>query len=251
MSDSDSTSSSPDTTTSSTDDLNLYFYHPSTALAITCSILYLTLSLWHGHINFVSSRHVSQKHRYTIPLFVACLISTAGWAVRIISIHELSSVPLYAISASFIVTSPIFVCATLYLLLKHLIHTTLPSENRLQVFFRISPPCLGRVFITSDIFSFLTQCSGSGIASSGNWEGDLKTVGTNVLLFGLCLQLATFSAFLLMLGMFERRVKAHKEIGLNPCVRRVVKGTWTAGFFVQVSQECCHLSQLYRKWLTL
>jgi len=101
---------------------------------------------------------------------VAALISTAGWVVRIVSIHNDSSIPVYAVSASYIVISPIFVCATLYLLLTRLIHTSIP-EGRGQVFLGISPRRLGRVFITSDIFSFLTQCSGSGTASSGNWEG--------------------------------------------------------------------------------
>ncbi|ETI26129.1 hypothetical protein G647_02906 [Cladophialophora carrionii CBS 160.54] len=233
---SNSTSSSND---SSSDDLdlNLYFYSPSTAAAVVFSVLYATLALWHGYINFISTRrHAAggQKHKYTIPLFVACVISTAGWAVRIASINNVSSIPLYAVSASYIVISPIFVCATLYLLLTRLIRWSLPSGGDLQIFLGISPRWIGRIFITSDVFSFLTQCSGSGIASSGNWEGNLKTVGTNVLLVGLCLQLATFTVFLAVLWMFGRRAARTKEAGLDPSVRKVVFGVWLAGFFVQV-----------------
>jgi hypothetical protein len=233
---SNTTSTSND---SSTDDLNLYFYSPSTAVAVVFSVLYASLALWHGYINFICTRHVGQKHKYTIPLFVACVVSTAGWAVRIASIYNVSSIPLYAVSASYIVISPIFVCATLYLLITHLIRTTLPSQGDGQIFFGISPRWIGRIFITSDIFSFLTQCSGSGIASSGNWEGNLKTVGTNVLLVGLCLQLATFSVFLVVLWMFGQRAMRSKEVGLDPCVKKVVFGVWIAGFFVQVSVVSC------------
>ncbi|OCT49005.1 putative RTA1 domain protein [Cladophialophora carrionii] len=234
-----SNSTSPSNDSSSDDlDLNLYFYSPSTAAAVVFSVLYATLALWHGYINFISTRrHAAggQKHKYTIPLFVACVISTAGWAVRIASIDNVSSIPLYAVSASYIVISPIFVCATLYLLLTRLIRWSLPSEGDLQIFLGISPRWIGRIFITSDVFSFLTQCSGSGIASSGNWEGNLKTVGTNVLLVGLCLQLATFTVFLAVLWMFGRRVASTKEAaGLDPCVKKVVFGVWLAGFFVQV-----------------
>ncbi|KIW23461.1 uncharacterized protein PV07_11655 [Cladophialophora immunda] len=220
-------------------DLNLYFYSPSTAAAVIFSVLYFLLTLWHGYTNFIATRRATYKHKYTIPLFVACVISTAGWSIRIASIHNLASIPLYAVSASYIVISPIFVCATLYLLLTRLIRTTLPAadhndNNNQQVFFRIPPRWLGRIFITSDIFSFLTQCSGSGIASSGNWEGDLKTVGTNVLLVGLSLQLATFSVFLVVLGKYVKRVSRDKDAGLNPRVRKVVWAVWIAGFWVQV-----------------
>lgn len=239
MSHNNSTSGNTSSSTSD-DDLNLYFYSPSTALAVVFSVLYLLLTLTHGYIKFVATRHVPLKHKYTIPLSIAAIISTAGWSVRIASIHNLSSIPLYAVSASYIVISPIFVCATLYLLLTRLIRASLPEENGAQRFFGISPRWLGRVFITSDVFSFLTQCSGSGIASSGNWEGDLKDVGTNVLLVGLALQLATFTAFLGMSGCFVRRVKivhggkGGQSSGLEPGVQVVVRGVWGAGAFVQV-----------------
>lgn len=215
------------------EELDLYFYKPSTALASVFAALYLFLTLYHFYLCFVYARTQSIKHKYTIPLFVAALISTAGWGVRIASIHQKDSIPLYAVSASYVVISPIFVCATLYLLLTRLIRTTLP-EGPAQVFFRISSRWLGRIFITSDVFSFLTQCSGSGIASSGNWEGDLKEVGTNVLLVGLALQLATFSVFLFVLATFVRRVNKSSDSGFNPRVKKVILGVWIAGAFVQV-----------------
>ncbi|OAP63301.1 hypothetical protein AYL99_02528 [Fonsecaea erecta] len=227
----------------SNSDQNLYFYSPSTAAAVVFSVLYFLLTVWHGYLNFVVAtrrrhRHhhhnhtARDKHKYTIPLFVACVISTAGWSVRNASIHNLASIPLYAVSASYIVISPIFVCATLYLLLTRLIRTTLPTHQ--QVFFRVPPHWLGRVFITLDVISFLTQCSGSGIASSGNWEGNLKTVGTNVLLVGLSLQLATFSVFLVFFGSFVKRVSWCKETAFDCGARKVVWAIWIAGFWVQV-----------------
>ncbi|KIY03515.1 uncharacterized protein Z520_00206 [Fonsecaea multimorphosa CBS 102226] len=231
-------------TSTSDSDLNLYFYTPSTAAAVIFSVLYFLLTLWHGYINFIATRRLAYKHKYTIPLFVACVISTAGWSIRNASIHNLSSIPLYAVSASYIVISPIFVCASLYLLLTRLIRTNLTADKQ-QVLFHIPPRWLSRVFITSDVFSFLTQCSGSGIASSGNWEGDLKTVGTNVLLVGLSLQLATFTVFLVVLGKFVTRARVSSSCrakdagaadagGLDPSVRKVVWAVWIAGFWVQV-----------------
>ncbi|KAJ9610403.1 hypothetical protein H2200_005180 [Cladophialophora chaetospira] len=227
-------SNSTSNSTTSDEDLNIYFYDPSTPAAVVFSVLYAILTLWHAYINFIFGRSVVHKHKYTIPLFVACVISTAGWVIRIVSVNNTSSIPLYATSASYIVISPIFVCATLYLLVTRLIRTTLPEDDKQQVFLGVRPRWLGRLFITSDISSFLTQGAGSGIASSGNWEGNLKTVGTNVLLVGLSLQLATFTVFLVVLGTFQRRVRRSKDVDMSSNVNRVLKGVWIAGFFVQV-----------------
>ena len=221
------------------DDLNLYFYGPSTAAAVIFTILYFSLALYHFYLCFIYSRKQPLRHKYTIPLFVAGVVSTAGYAIRIASIKSLDSVSLYATSASYVVISPIFICATLYLLLTRLIRFNLP-EGPAQVFLRISPRWLGRIFITSDICSFLTQCSGSGIASSGNWEGDLNDVGTNVLLVGLALQLATFSTFLFILWRFIQRVKQTPDAEFSPNAKKVIQGAWIAGVFVQVWNPRIH-----------
>ncbi|KIW12589.1 hypothetical protein PV08_09867 [Exophiala spinifera] len=226
-------SSSNNQTASSSDDPHLYFYSPSTPAAVVFSILYLLLTLWHFSLNFIVARHCLVKHKYTIPLFIAALISTAGWVVRILSVRNDTSIPLYAVSSSYIVISPIFVCASLYLLLTRLIRATLPNGPA-QSFFRIRPSWLGRVFITSDVFSFLTQCSGSGIASSGNWEGNMKDIGTNVLLVGLALQLATFTVFLVVMARFVRRVNRRQDTGFETGVKKVIVGASIASGFVQI-----------------
>jgi hypothetical protein len=226
-------SASPSTSSSS--DLNLYFYHPSSAAAIVFTAIYTLLCAWHLTINTIVARRAPNKHKYTIPLSVASLISTAGWGVRIASVKQVDSIPLYAISASYIVISPIFVCATLYLLLTRLIAA---SKARQSVLLGVSTRWLGRGFIVSDVCSFLTQCSGSGIASSGNWEGNLKTVGTDVLLVGLSLQLATFSVFLVVLWRFG--VRARDSGGLGWPEKKVIRATWIAGVLVQVSLTLVH-----------
>jgi len=220
-----------------TTDTNLYFYSPSIAAAIVASILYAVLAGFHFYLCIIYARRQPVKHRHTIPLFVAALISTVGWSTRIASASNTSNIPLYAVSSSYIVISPIFVCATLYLLLSRLIRLGLPEGGRQQVFFHIPPRWLGRIFIMSDIFSFLTQCSGSGIASSGNWEGNTKDIGIRVLLVGLALQLATFTVFLTLMWRYVCRVRASVATGFHPSVKKVILGVWVAGAFVEVCQR--------------
>lgn len=113
------------------------------------------------------------------------------------------------------------------------------------------------------MLSFLCQGAGSAIAASGGWTGSQKTLGTNVLIFGLAAQLATFTMYMVVLGLFCRRVgsghvegigndrdsprrasfsheherskEASREFGFNPLVKQVVKGMWIASVLVEVS----------------
>lgn len=212
---------------------NIYPYNPSLAAAIVFTALNGIWTLYHGYQCFWLPRTRTYKHRYTIPLFVAGLLSFGGYLVRIFNVDELDSVALYAVSASYIVIAPIFVCATLYLLLKYLITLCLP-QGRVQYIFGLSPRWLGRIFITSDVTSFLTQCSGSALASSGNWEGNTKDIGVNILLVGLALQLATFTFYLSFLWRFVSVAKREPGAVLDHDVRKVLLGVWVASAFVQV-----------------
>lgn len=68
-----------------------------------------------------------------------------------------------------------------------------------------------KIFVCCDIFSFLIQASGSGIAASDNWSGDAATIGEYVLLAGLATQVATFLFFMAILIKFHMKVKHEGE----------------------------------------
>lgn len=74
-----------------------------------------------------------------------------------------------------------------------------PTRHRI---FFIPAHLITRTFVGFDILSFLIQASGTSIASSGNWEGSEAKVGTNVLIGGLGLQVATFVWFLAIVARF-------------------------------------------------
>jgi hypothetical protein len=215
---------------------NIYGYNASLPAAILYSVLnsvllfaHSYLSLWHPCRN-PSIRH---KHRYTIPLFVASIFATAGYSIRCSSVQNSSSIGLYAASSSYVVLSPIFVCATLYWQLKYNILLLLPPGPQQRIF-GLNPLWLGRIFITSDVLSFLTQGAGSGIASSGNWEGSQKDIGEGVLIGGLTLQLLTFSTYLVFLFRMVHRVHTSPGLSFPYGMRQVLTGVFIASAFVQV-----------------
>lgn len=106
----------------------------------------------------------------------------------------------YAVSSSLIVMAPLLIAAACYICLGRLIICVLPrGEERLL---GLNPIWITRIFVTSDAFSFLIQASGSGVASSQNWDG--KT-GLNMLIAGLALQLVTNIVFMTLTAAYLRR----------------------------------------------
>lgn len=222
------------------------------------SVLYGALIPYHFYLAIYKPhirKSVSQKHSYTIPLFISCVLSTIGFSIRTISTapSNRASISLYTLSQVFIIIAPIFACATLYLLIAQLIDLCLPPGKD-RVFLGINPRWLGRIFITSDILSFLLQGAGSAIAAGGDWQGPKKDAGTNVLTIGLAAQLATFTLYLLILALFCYRVQSghesnrqeeqtrvkdnrtvRRDFGFNPLVKQVVKGVWIASILIHVS----------------
>jgi RTA1 like protein len=216
--------------------LDLYTYDPSAAAAILFTVLYSLFIGPHFLLSCCRCRSGPIKHRYTLCLLIAAIIFTAGYSIRIASIQvkNRGNISLYATSSSLIVISPIFVCATLYLLLARLIQVYLPLRN--QTFFNVSPRLLGKLFILSDATSFMTQGAGSAIAASGNWEGSSETAGIDVLLVGLALQLSTFTFFLVVVWQFVCRVRMVEEGSFEPNLKKMLRGVFIAAIFVEVSE---------------
>jgi hypothetical protein len=211
---------------------DLYAYDPSTAASITFNVLYGLLIGPHFFLSCCRCRSRPIKHRYTVCLLIAAIISNAGYGARTASVKHRGNVSLYATSSSLIVVSPIFVCATLYLLITRMIQLYLPVKH--QIFFKFSPELLGKLFIGSDVLSFLMQGAGSGIAASGNWQGTSETAGIDVLLVGLALQLATFTLFLVVTWQFMCRLRMVDGGSFEPRLKKMLTGIWIATIFVEV-----------------
>ncbi|KAI9043838.1 RTA1 domain-containing protein [Aspergillus affinis] len=215
---------------------NIYFYNPSLAASILFTILYFLPLLYHIYMTFLVPR-ANKSHRpgSFIPILIGALLEVAGYAIRCASIKQPTNIPLYATSATLIVIAPVFVCASLYVLTNRLIQSSPVGEKPRSSCLPICVPLswLPRIFITLDIISCLTQGSGSGIASAGDWEGDEKDTGVGVLIGGLVLQLVTFSGFLVIVGSFHGGMKVQgKEV--DGGVRMMLKGVYIAGFFIMV-----------------
>ncbi|KAF7586420.1 hypothetical protein BBP40_008927 [Aspergillus hancockii] len=222
---------------------SIYFYDPSPAAAILFTILYVIPFAYHFYMSLVAP-YTGRYHRigYFIPIVIGAATEVAAYAVRAASVKQTDNIGTYATSASLIVVAPVLVCASLYVMIGRLIRSggrdpnpNSETKEPLLLFGRFSPSWIPRIFVTSDVISFLTQAAGSGIASSNDWEGAEKDAGVGVLIAGLVLQLVTFAFFLLVVIWFDMRSRASSSGGdVESGVRFVLNGIYIAGFFITV-----------------
>ncbi|KAB8233419.1 RTA1 like protein-domain-containing protein [Aspergillus alliaceus] len=233
---------------------SIYFYDPSLAASILFTVLYVLPFAYHLYMSTIAP-YTGKYHRigYFIPMVVGAATEVGAYAVRAASVKKQDDVGLYATSSSLIVIAPVLVCASLYILIGRLIQsggrTPNPdSETKepLLLFGKFSPSWIPRIFVTSDVISFLTQAAGSGIASSNNWQGSQKDAGVGILIAGLVLQLVTFAFFLVVVIWFDLRSPASSRGGdVESGVRLVLNGIYVAGFFITVGIKSFVIGHLW------
>ncbi|PLB55874.1 putative RTA1 domain protein, partial [Aspergillus steynii IBT 23096] len=216
-------------------DESIYFYNPSLAASILFTILYFLPFLYHLYMTVLAPRAGKYNRAgYFIPILIGALLEVVGYATRSASVQQPSDVSLYAVSATLIVIAPVFVCASLYVLTRRLIQSGSSGEKAQSILCGcVRVAWLPWILITLDIISCLTQGSGSGIASAGDWEGDEKDTGVGVLIGGLVLQLVTFTGFLVIVVSFHVATKMQgREVDRG--VKKILVGIYIAGFSIMV-----------------
>jgi len=108
----------------------------------------------------------------------------------------------------------------------------LPANN--TKIYRIPTAKLTRIFVTCDIFSFLIQVSGSGIASSGNWKGSTVVIGTNVLLAGLATQVVTFLFFMAIIIKFHLISRQETKVDAGDAWRKILFAVYLSSVLIIV-----------------
>lgn len=230
------------------EDESIYYYDPSLGAAILFTILYTPPFLWHLWSVTVAPRTRGYSRTlFYIPMIIGAAFEILGYAVRCASTQNPEDVGLYASSATLIVLAPVFICASLYMLIARLVPSTTDNDpsgqegaegekdqKKLRILW-IKPRWLPRLFVGSDIFSLLLQSSGSVIALSNDWEGEEKDIGLAVLITGLVLQVVTVTFFLVIVLTARHRAIAVGKYSLGP--KMVIRGVIIAVCLILVSSD--------------
>ncbi|KAL3455230.1 RTA1 like protein [Aspergillus heterothallicus] len=177
-------------------DFQLYRYTPNRAAAGLFVALFLLTTIY----------HVYQVWRgrawYFLAFVVGGIFQIIGYVCRIIAHDNKESVPIYSIQTILILLAPPLYAASIYMVLGRLI-SFLHAET-LSV---VSVRWMTKIFVTGDVIAFVMQAAGGGIMATGTISN--YTLGENVTVGGLGVQLAFFSVFMLSCGIFHRRIRQH------------------------------------------
>ncbi|KAJ7044062.1 RTA1 like protein-domain-containing protein [Mycena alexandri] len=171
---------------------------PKNAPAIVALTLYAISAsvLW---INFFV---IAPRRRFMLTLTIGMTTMAAGFALRIEYISSPFSVGAYIATDLFILLSPCFFLATDYMLLSHLAASFDEGLHKRCLLIRHS--LIVKIFVWSDVSTFLLQSSGGGLTSTN--ETSLVNLGNNLTMIGLILQAVSFLLFTVVLLIFGLRV---------------------------------------------
>ncbi|KAF9775577.1 hypothetical protein IL306_006318 [Fusarium sp. DS 682] len=178
------------------DQESIWMYDPSFPLAVVGAVVYSLIFLVIAYLTLIKYRAW-----YFIVVVIGSAIEVAAYNLRIHSIQNQSEITPFVLTLTYTVLAPVLIAAGNYLLISRLIVAVLPpSRHRIL---KIPGHRLTPIFVACDVVAFLIQGSGSGIASSDNWQGEMERIGVKVLIVGLVFQLVAFSLFLCVFRRFH------------------------------------------------
>lgn len=182
----------------SSDDYNFYVYNPSKVLPAIVAVLFGIVSIVHIFFGFRGRSWV-----YWWAFIVGCIGETLGYIARQRSAYKpLQSeggLGLFAGQTLFIILSPSFLAASLYMAFGRL--TIWVGEEHSF----INPRKITKIFVTFDVISFFVQSAGGGLYATNN-VNVIKTARV-ILIFGFLIQIVSFGVFFVLSIDYQRRVK--------------------------------------------
>ncbi|KAJ7495222.1 RTA1 like protein-domain-containing protein [Mycena latifolia] len=142
-----------------------------------------------------------RRHLFMLTLTIGMTVMSIGFGIRLIYARTASSLGIYVVMNMCILLSPCAFLATDYMLLVRLADTF--DEQLRRRCLPISTTHIVKLFVGSDITTFILQGCGGGLTAIG---GSIANVGAKISMFGLSLQLLSFAIFTALLLNFGWRL---------------------------------------------
>ncbi|CAF1619885.1 unnamed protein product, partial [Didymodactylos carnosus] len=137
------------------------------------------------------------KTKYFIPFVIGGLLEVGGYIARGIGRSNLYNLGTYVVQALMLLIPPAFFSASIYMILSRLIRFT-----RGEKFSLIKVTRMSTIFVVADVVSLLLQGGGGGIQASRG----LQSTGQAIIIFGLAVQVISFTLFLTVAITFQIRI---------------------------------------------
>ncbi|USP80414.1 UDP-Glycosyltransferase/glycogen phosphorylase [Curvularia clavata] len=126
-----------------------------------------------------------------------------GYAGRAAAHSNLENKNPYIIQSVLILIAPILFAASIYMILGRLVTRT--DSDSLSI---IRPSRVTKIFVTGDVLCFFIQSGGAGMLVQAKDQDAVKR-GENIILGGLMLQILVFGFFVVVAGVWHRRLEAY------------------------------------------
>ncbi|EXM30788.1 hypothetical protein RAB80_001806 [Fusarium oxysporum f. sp. vasinfectum] len=193
-------------------DFYLWGYVPSIPAAVIFIILFLVLSAAH------TWKMIHNRLWFCIPFVIGGFLEVIGFIGRAVASKATDKLGPYIIQSVFLLIPPSLFAASLYMSLGRIIRGLGPKGESCSI---VRVKWLTTLFVIGDVFSFLVQSSGAGMMA----VGDDPTIGENIVIGGLVIQVLFFGLFVVAAVIFQLR---YRKIGNK---WRVVGSSNTASVF--------------------
>lgn len=145
---------------------------------------------------------VRYKTWYFIPFMLGGVCEVIGYIGRIMSSNEAPNYEMgaYIIQTIFILVAAALLAASIYMVLGRLIRLIDGEHHSI-----IPVKWMSKIFVTTDIISIILQVAGGAMLAIAETVDEFKT-GENVIIGGLFVQLVAFGVFIVVGGIFYRRM---------------------------------------------
>ncbi|CAI6094412.1 unnamed protein product [Clonostachys chloroleuca] len=190
-------SSSPRSNSSNTtSSFKLYHYDPDRGAAGAFVALFILCTIVHLY------KLVRGRTWFFIPFIIGLAFEAAGYVGRNISAGETPNWTTgpYIVQSLTLLLGPTLLAASIYMALGRLIRLLNADRHLL-----IRTTWLTKVFVLGDVLSFLTQSGGGGMLAKAKTQADMS-IGENIIIGGLFIQIVFFGFFIVATYISHRRI---------------------------------------------
>lgn len=170
-----------------------YGYQPVLSAPLVFTVLFSISACWHF------GQNIAYRHWWLLVLTVGCLFEAAGNACRVYGHYRPFNAEVYTAMQAILTITPSLFAAVDFAIVGRLA-SVFPARCSL-----VSPRWIVPFFVALDVASMAIQGGGAGVAASAQSQRQDTTMGGNIVVVGLALQLVGYVIFGVLLYVFVRR----------------------------------------------
>ena len=173
---------------------SIYGYFPSLPANAFFLALFITL--------LIAQLYLGIRYRtwtFAFALSCGCLVEAVGYVGRLMLHHNPFSNNGFTMQICCLIMGPAWLAMGIYLTLKHVVKAFGPQYSYLR------PKYYTWLFIGGDCVSLSLQAAGGGLSAGANGNSAQLSLGSNIAIAGIIMQVVTLAIFAALAGLFFLR----------------------------------------------